>query len=243
MFVLRLTAVITALCIVCVLPTNLAPAWANEPRGRVVREQTVEGQLILKGNTRKNRCLITVKNSRHAWTIVADRNVLANALASKDGTPPRSGDYVRITFVRKLLRIEGMDISANFFRSGERINTEPGGILTNIGDVFRGKPLIMAYACQGTLKEDNPTYEDVRRACDKRDAAKSLVLKADGNGYYIGDNSMHRIELTWYQDEFDEGVVNILSEGKLHMYSVYDGRFMEGAAGPDDKLPAALRLE
>lgn len=240
----RLLLIITALTAsLAALPGESGTARAGEPAGRVLREQTVEGMLILKGATRKNRCLIAVKTGRNTLTMVADRDELARALRGEDGAHARTGDYVRVTFVRKLMRIEGMDISANFFRSGELLAGDSGGVPTNIGDAFRGRAEIRAYACRGALRDEQHDFDDVRRACGKRDATRHLTLQADGKGYYTPDNGARRVELTWYPDEFEDGVVNILSEGKLHAYAVYDGRYLEGAAGPEDSLPTALKLE
>lgn len=219
------------------LPQSFGTALAGE------REQTVEGTLILKGNTRKNRCLLVIKNGHSSWTIVADRDALAQALTGKDGRRPRTGDYVRVTFVRKVLHIEGLAISANFFRSGERADTSPGGVPTNIGDIMAGKRELRATACLGTLSDEAHGYEDVRKACIKQHADRYMILLADGSGYYSSGKNTQHTELTWYPSEFDEGVVNIVTDGKLHSYVIYDGHYMEGAAGPNDNLPSALKLE
>lgn len=226
------------LCLPC-------PAPAREPAGRVVAEHTVEGILTLKGPTRKNRCLIAVTSGTKTWIIVADRDALARAFSGENGTPPRSGQRVRVTFVRKHMRMEGIDISANFFRAGEQVGTatEPEGMPTNLGDAFKGKDHLTAHACRGILKDSERSFADVRRACTQRDATRQLILDANGKGSYTPGQGKEPVDITWYPDEFDDGVINILGNGKLHVYAVYDNRYLEGAAGPEDGLPTALKIE
>ncbi|MBQ9405376.1 MAG: hypothetical protein IJU37_01390 [Desulfovibrio sp.] len=232
-------------CLLCFpfLPEVPNTAQAKGYATKVLRKQTVEGTLFLGGHTKRNRCLIVVKNGRSAWTIVADRDAMSRALRRENGRQPISGDYVRVTFERRVLHIEGMDITANFFCQGEQAdaNRGDGGALTNIVDAFANKTEIRAYACRGTVSDKAHGYDDVRRACGKRHKDRYLVLQANGKGYFA--TGQERADLSWYPSEFDEGVVHVVSNGKLHAYAVYDKRYMEGAAGPQDNLPTAFRLE
>lgn len=224
------------------LPLLAPPEGAACP-ARTLQTRSAAGRLILKGATNKGRYLIAIRTGRGLINIVTTPAQLREVLGG--GAMPRNGAAVRVTYATRQFPAQGFCLRANFLVGGNGggEEEEDAGELTGLTYAFAGKNALKAVACQGEVEEARAAFEDVRKACRKRDPARALTLSADGSGTYTGDGGAHHVTVRWKANEFEPGAVDVLTNGRMRTYNVYDERYFEGAGGPDDGLPPVLKVE
>lgn len=208
---------------------------------RTLQTRTVSGQLLLRGPTNKGRYLIAVRSGPRLYHIVTTRADLQSMLGG-EGRRVRTGQAVTVTFAQRQFPAGGFCLRANFLVGGSGGADDDPGELTGLTYAFEEGDALTAHACQGRLAESGNTFRDVRAACLRRDSRSRITLYADGEGYFTADGGGSKTPLRWYPDENEAGAILVSVGGRLHEYLVYDARYLEGAGGPEDGLPAAFMV-